>query len=230
MSRNPNLNFSSGLWPARLSHGPQKPTWKSKLDPFFLRVAEFHRKIAETHKINPREYRSLLKEARRRHKPSFKPGLRLLGLESLPEGSTISWGELMLRRICRYKYNTTPEELLRKRNAGDFKAARKFIQLCLDYENWAFGKWDARPESFKSKPDHHLLISLGLHFGIQNLTQSELADCFNEICPCGDKEHSEESLRKLRIKIQRHYNATSREHVRKLKLKHEEFLQLSSDP
>lgn len=212
MSRNRNSNFNSAR------RQPRTPTyrsdWRSKLDPLFLRLAGFHKKTAQFRSgrlpktaipkfvREERELTRVVKQRRKRNgqgNPQFLSSL--LGVENRPE---ISLDELMLRRICWYKYHTTPEELLRRRNSRDFGAARKLNQLLWDCEKWAFGKWDAAPESFKPNVDHYLLIAGGLHFGLNKLTETELAEFFVGYCPCGKSEHDGESLRKLRNEIQRH--------------------------
>ena len=70
-----------------------------------------------------------------------------------------------------------------------------------DFQKWRYGKLNADELKTKHDREHRNLIMMGLDFGIENLTEEELADFANEECPCGSKEHSPENLRKLRSRI-----------------------------
>ena len=60
----------------------------------------------------------------------------------------------------------------------------------------------ANYENLKLKFSHFGIIWQGLNFGFDALTPDELADCLDEICPCGQK-HSPEYFKKLRTRIKR---------------------------
>ena len=65
-----------------------------------------------------------------------------------------------------------------------------------------FGGIETDPENieFKRDREHQVLIQYGLSLGIESISAEELADCFDELCPCG-KTHSPENLRKLRARV-----------------------------
>jgi hypothetical protein len=44
------------------------------------------------------------------------------------------------------------------------------------------------------------LLELGLHLGLKVLSAEELADCFDEACPCG-KTHNADALKKQRARV-----------------------------
>jgi hypothetical protein len=44
------------------------------------------------------------------------------------------------------------------------------------------------------------LLELGLHLGLKLLSAEELADCFDEVCPCG-KTHNADALKKQRARV-----------------------------
>jgi hypothetical protein len=67
---------------------------------------------------------------------------------------------------------------------------------------------DVRSLKLKFGWDHFRIVTQGLDFGLDELTPDELAECLNEICPCGRKKHSAEYLKKVRSLIRR--VATSR--------------------
>ncbi len=198
---------------------PIEGQWQKKVDPFFVLAAEYHKKITQlgqstspSDRLESQKLRrappppDLLKEVRRlsrrrgTNSPPSGPVTTLLGLENRAVGSTITLDEFMLRWLAMYKYGTTIEELLRKRDAGDFKAAKRLIQIQFEYEKWAFGKSQPDDLRFKVDRDHFLLMGCGLDLGLAVLSGEELADCFEALCPCG-KEHFAENLKKLRARI-----------------------------
>ncbi len=69
-----------------------------------------------------------------------------------------------------------------------------------DYQDWRYGRLDSN--RLRSKFDYHHLSTMRmcLDLGIEALTQEELADCFDEVCTCGET-HDAENLRKLRTRI-----------------------------
>jgi hypothetical protein len=54
--------------------------------------------------------------------------------------------------------------------------------------------------AFKGNSDHCEILELGLNLGLNALTAEELADCFEEVCPCGEP-HDADALKKLRARV-----------------------------
>lgn len=59
--------------------------------------------------------------------------------------------------------------------------------------------------------DHFQIITQGLDFGLDKLTPDELAECLDQICPCGRKKHSAEYLKKVRSLIRKAGKRLSKE-------------------
>jgi hypothetical protein len=49
------------------------------------------------------------------------------------------------------------------------------------------------------------MFRFGLHMGLDKMSSNELADCFNALCLCREKEHSPDYLKKLRTTIRREF-------------------------
>jgi hypothetical protein len=133
-------------------------------------------------------------------KPRRRSSILIYALEGLPPGSTISEEHYMFHWICWFKYNKTYRRLMEEYRGGDFRAAKQFHQLNSEFDKWRFGKTDPNKLKFKTNIDHFDLIVAGLDLGIENLTSSELADCFDVLCPCGGP-HPPENLSKFRQRI-----------------------------
>jgi hypothetical protein len=130
-----------------------------------------------------------------------KQTVRRYGAEGYSPGSVTPEEDYIRHRTCFFKFNKTVKQLERERAAGSFKAAKQLNTLALEVEKWRFGKIDLNKVKYKTDVDHFGLICLGLDLGILSLTANELADCFDELCPCG-KAHDPENLRKLRKRIE----------------------------
>jgi hypothetical protein len=63
---------------------------------------------------------------------------------------------------------------------------------------------DPNKLKFKTDLDHFDLMVFGTDLGLEPLSDEELAECFDELCPCG-KEHYGENLRKLRTRIDKQF-------------------------
>ena len=111
-----------------------------------------------------------------------------------PESSGI------FRMIVFLKYGITFRELIRQVDIEKSEAAhRKLMAVHRDHWRILMGK---RFEDLKLKVgmDHFDIITSGLDFGLGKLTEDELADCLDTICPCLQK-HSATYLKKLRTGI-----------------------------
>jgi len=72
------------------------------------------------------------------------------------------------------------------------------------FDKWRFGLLDPNKLKFKTDLDHFDLMISGIDFGLDQLSDEELAVCFDELCPCS-RPHFGENLRKLRIRIERQF-------------------------
>ena len=204
----------------RLVKGPvRRENWRDKVHPFFVEVAEYQKKVtqltfsgskadrAEADRLSKEIPEDLMRRAEQLHdemkaagKPRRKASLVIYGAEGLPPGSEIPLEQYMLCWLCWFKYNKTLTQLLRERDSGNLKAIKQFNRLILEFDKWQYGYTDPNKLKFKTNLDHFDLMIAGLDLGIEMLSPEELADCFDELCPCG-KEHDPELLAKLRKRI-----------------------------
>jgi hypothetical protein len=116
-----------------------------------------------------------------------------------PESSAI------FRQMVFLKYGVTFRELIRQIDIEkNPKAQRKLMAVHRDFWRLQSG---IRFEDLKLKFSYkHFKITVdGVDFGLDVLTHDELADCLDEICPCGQK-HSPEYFKKLRTRIKQACN------------------------
>jgi hypothetical protein len=205
----------------------RKDSWRTKLHPFFIRVAEYQKEVSiltrskslydrekatrmtkELPEELTREADRLYDERQAAGTQHHRPLMAVYGAEGLAPGSVLSENDYMYHRLCWFKFNKTLSQLLKEYQAGEFKAAKQLNKLGLEFDKWRFGKIDPNTVTFKTDVDHFGLVSLGLDLGMMSLTTEELADCFDQLCPCG-KSHDPENLRKLRTRIDKTFPVTS---------------------
>jgi hypothetical protein len=116
-----------------------------------------------------------------------------------PESSTI------FRQLVFLKYGITFRELIHQIDIEKSPGAqRKLTAVHRDFWRLQSG---IRFEDLKLKFSykHYQIVIDGFDFGLNSLTLDELADCLDEICPCGQK-HSPEYFKKLRTRIRQACN------------------------
>jgi hypothetical protein len=98
-----------------------------------------------------------------------------------------------------FKRNRTPRWLaLEKEKEGDLRAHKQLARA--EDEFWRLLNGHGPVTPFKVDQPHTDLLELGLHLGLKVLTAEELADCFEEVCPCG-KSHDADALKKQRARV-----------------------------
>ena len=191
----------------RLSPSTSERPWKEKLSRWFLEIAKWNKRIfaGEVSDFPPGAYRGaepmhamMLQEGR----PIYPYTREVLG-DDLAPGTEISNDELTLRWLTYVKYGRTLPELLSERKAGSWDAAKKLLRVQELSERVAFNKLRPTDRSLLAdknyKRAHRVLIQMGISFGLLQLTESELAEFFDEYCPCG--KHRPENLKKLRQRV-----------------------------
>ena len=98
----------------------------------------------------------------------------------------------------------------KKYRNSDFKAAKQFHKLNLEFDKWRFGLLDPNKLKFKTDLDHFDLMIFGMDLGLELLSDGELASCYDELCPC-EKPHFGENLRKLRDRINKEFPPKDKE-------------------
>jgi hypothetical protein len=72
------------------------------------------------------------------------------------------------------------------------------------HRDWYRMRWEGRSfEAMKLRfnLDHFGIIVDGIDYGLEKLDEAELAECLDDICPCGRKRHSVDYLKKRRLEI-----------------------------
>jgi len=199
--------------------GVFQPTeWRSKVHPFLIRMLENNKHVAdllasakegdraEGQRLLDNPPAELLAEAGRMHdaipesdRPRPDAHLLIYGARDSKTGTVISEDQFTLCWLAWNKYGKTIMELVEGDKAGHEKSTKQLASVTKDYNDWRYGKLD--PNKLRSKFDynHLTLMRCSLGLGIETLTQDELADCFDEICTCGET-HDGEKLRKLRTR------------------------------
>jgi hypothetical protein len=106
----------------------------------------------------------------------------------------------MLAWFAWNRYGKTFKQLLEEDRDGVRQSSMRILAVNRDYQRWRYGELDPEKAKFKLDREHQVLIRYGLAFGIETLSAEELAECFDELCPCG-KTHFPENLRKLRARV-----------------------------
>jgi hypothetical protein len=96
----------------------------------------------------------------------------------------------------------------RRYQAGSLEASQKIHRTSLDYDRWRLGGKPA--QNFKTNYDHDVIFSSAWGHGLENLGEEDLAECFNEFCPCGQVEHDGHALRMQRDRMFRALTVASR--------------------
>jgi hypothetical protein len=63
-----------------------------------------------------------------------------------------------------------------------------------------YGKLDVNKMHFKFDSHHILIMQTGLELGFRDLSSNQLADCYDEVCNCGET-HDPENMKKLRSRV-----------------------------
>jgi hypothetical protein len=110
-----------------------------------------------------------------------------------PESSPFFW------QLVFMKHGITFRELICQMEIHKRPAAhRKLMAVHRDY--WKLITKGPADLKLTFKWDHFSLIIQGLDFGLDQLTPDELADCLDEICPCGLR-HFPGYIKKVRTRI-----------------------------
>jgi hypothetical protein len=79
------------------------------------------------------------------------------------------------------------------------RPAKKSIGRWRDYDRLRLG---GKPlQKFKVNYDHDVIFSTAWGHGLENLGEEEFAECFNEFCLCGRKQHDGHALRMQRDRM-----------------------------
>jgi hypothetical protein len=113
-----------------------------------------------------------------------------------PESSGI------FRNLVYLLLGTTFRELITELEKTP-RAYSKLLKVHNAYYRLRLGKASYSDLKLKFHNDHFSIMVQGLDFGLDQLNEWQLADCFDEICPCGRWRHSVGSLSKFRTSVKR---------------------------
>lgn len=195
-------------------------SWKKKVHPVFIEIAAMYRALAEAQHQPRREKRT--KEVRQVLDVSSEKRAELLERFSdiapaMPCFQVIDIGYLppspaeKVERVFDwffFRRNRSPRWLAMEREKeGDLEAHSQLVRARDEF--WLLQNGHGPVPSFKVDATHSDLLELGLHHGLSKLTAEELADCFQELCPCGNL-HNPDALKKQRGRVVKDIEAASR--------------------
>lgn len=116
------------------------------------------------------------------------------------EALTTDLNQVLPNVISLLKYHATVPELQWREMQGDRNAGRQLVESEDVYNRWMHEQLPRGGIRVKTNVRHNVLMLFGLSGGLERLTSQELADFFDQFCPCGET-HALEVLRRLRSKI-----------------------------
>jgi hypothetical protein len=148
----------------------------------------------------PRTLGEMLSLAARIEDPRIAGVFRALEQEFPKEALAMDLNPVLENGISLLKYQETVPELRWRELQGDRNAGRKVVETADLYNRWMHGQLPHGGVRVKTNVHHNLLMLFGLPAGLEKLTSKELADFFDQFCPCGET-HTLEVLRRLRQKL-----------------------------
>jgi hypothetical protein len=110
----------------------------------------------------------------------------------------------MAEGLSQYRFGRPLYQIYFEDLAGVRDSAEKIMRIIEDGHKLRFGAVVAPP---KVKMDHRILLALGLGRGLENLTNEELAEFFDEFCPTCTKPHNAEALAEQRKEVEQQRKA-----------------------
>jgi hypothetical protein len=204
---------------------PIEAKWRKKVHPFLIRLMEYSKHVEELGKSPSREDQGKAQQLARNLPEDLREQARAAA-DDLGEAGVVALHDFagkildrdledpfaskeppdeqfMLSWLSWYKFGKTWKQLLHERGTGSRKASKQMLAVLADFEKWKFGEMDPNDLRFKVDRHHFNLMAFGMDFGIDKLTASELADYFDDLCPCGMALHDVENLKKLRVRIRK---------------------------
>jgi hypothetical protein len=116
------------------------------------------------------------------------------------EALTTDLNQALPSIISLLRYHATLPELQWREMRGDKNAGRQVVETVDLYNRWMHEQLPRGGVRFKTNASHNLLMLVGLAGGLERLASRELADFFDQFCPCGET-HTLEVLRRLLRKL-----------------------------
>jgi hypothetical protein len=195
-------------------------SWKKKVHPVFIEIAAMYRDLAVAQNQPQRVKRGeevarvLTSSSQKRGEllerhSSVVPGMpcfQVIDIGYLPPSprekieQVFDWFFFKRNRIPRWF-------AMEREKEGDLEAHTQLVRAGDEF--WLLLNGHGPVPSFKVDATHSDLLELGLPHGLRNLTSEELADCFQELCPCG-KFHNPDALKRQRGRVVKDVEAASR--------------------
>lgn len=118
-------------------------------------------------------------------------------MDTMPWDTALAVG--LIEKLHWLRFREPFLATLLRYQAGSLEASERIHRTLLDYDRLQLG--GKRPQNFKTNYDHDIIFSTGWGHGLENLGEEELAECFNEFCPCGQEEHDGHALRMQRDRM-----------------------------
>jgi len=117
----------------------------------------------------------------------------------------------MMEWLCWRRFGHALASLLAEQKAGSLEAHKRVLRVRDEFWRLVYGNSAVVP--FKGTSTHSDIMELGLNLGLDKLTAEELADCFDEVCPCG-KTHDPDALKKQRVRVRKQLERARYESLR----------------
>jgi hypothetical protein len=173
----------------RTRSGPSAHSvWRDKPHPFFLRGADFNKRVIQLSNSGSPDHRLEIEHLRREVLPELNSlaeklhdemnpkGLlrhnalmKVFGVQGYPPGTAITEGHLTFHWLRWFKFGITVGQLVHDYQAGNLKAIKQVHKPNLEYDKWRFGLLDPNKLKFKMDLDHFDLMTLGLDLGLERL-------------------------------------------------------------
>jgi len=205
--------------------GNKHKSWRETVHPAFLEIAKFwgySQRSLLTSRGNgaARKAQQLRIEVLRLRDGLLRryPGLRLQSPSNhvQPSSGVPSQRQAafaFLQWLCWRRTGQSPPVLLAEEKAGKREAHDNVQRVRDDF--WRAMNAGEPLEPFKGNPDHCELLELGMNLGLRSLSAENLADCFDELCPCG-KSHDADALKHLRALVVKRLRAARVGNLRRI--------------
>lgn len=132
--------------------------------------------------------------------PRFAEAMKAVKQRIPREDLKTDLNQVLPNMISMLKYQATMPDLRLREMRGDRNAGRQVVETEDLYNRWMHEQLPRGGVRFKTNVHHNVLMLFGLAGGLERLTSKELADFFDQFCPCGET-HTLEVLRRLRRKL-----------------------------
>ena len=176
--------------------------WKEKVHPLFLEWAEIYKEMCTAlSALGPNPASELTDNIWARTEKGLaqltgKLPNQLRSKYIITLGCTTEDEELFAW-MCWRRFRKPLWKLVQEEWDGSVKAAKNLVRLREDWQQLERGQ---KLKPFKGHLDHRQILEVGLSLGLEKLTAEELADCFDQICPCGEN-HDADAMKKHRARV-----------------------------